>query len=232
MPLKNAWPLIWTNLNSIYPRIQCVMFGWNWPSGSGEDFQTFSTSFQLLLLSPLSKTQGPSFERNWIPLTLGCSVPSLVEIGPVVLENKLSMYFHWCSVQSMVEIGPVVLENKSSMYFHYVVIINLWQRAWPFIGTNLNRLHLGMMYVKHSGTWLVDSEEVNMWKDMDDTWMYMVYEKWSWPISRFLKIISKLYKWGDDSWGTCLTRKSMYLSWPSRIYILWLWIPTNFKIIP
>ena len=43
----------------------------------------------------LTKGQGPSFERNWIPLTQGCSVPSLVEIGPVVLENKSSMYFHY-----------------------------------------------------------------------------------------------------------------------------------------
>ena len=33
-PWKNAWPLIWTNLNSLYPKILCVMFGWNWPSGS------------------------------------------------------------------------------------------------------------------------------------------------------------------------------------------------------
>ena len=59
--------------------------------------------FQFLLLSPLRKRAGPSIVRNWIPLTQGWSVPSLVEIGPVVLENK------------------------SSMYFHYVAIIALWQ---------------------------------------------------------------------------------------------------------
>ena len=33
--------------------------------------------------------KGPSFERNWIPLTQGCSVPRLVEIGPMVLENLI-----------------------------------------------------------------------------------------------------------------------------------------------
>ena len=39
--------------------------------------------------SPLWKGRGPSFEQTWIPFTQGCSVPSLVEIGPVVLEKKI-----------------------------------------------------------------------------------------------------------------------------------------------
>ena len=34
---KGAWPFIWINLNSIYPRMLCAKFGWNKPSGSGED---------------------------------------------------------------------------------------------------------------------------------------------------------------------------------------------------
>ena len=29
------------------------------------------------------------FKQNWIPFTQGCFVPSLIEIGPVVLEKKL-----------------------------------------------------------------------------------------------------------------------------------------------
>ena len=33
------WSLIWTNLNLLYTRMLCAMFGWNWLSGSGkEDF--------------------------------------------------------------------------------------------------------------------------------------------------------------------------------------------------
>ena len=28
---------IWTNLNPLHPRMLCTMFGWNWPSGSGEE---------------------------------------------------------------------------------------------------------------------------------------------------------------------------------------------------
>ena len=33
---KRAGPFIW-NLNSLYPSMHCAKFGWNWPSGSGED---------------------------------------------------------------------------------------------------------------------------------------------------------------------------------------------------
>ena len=92
---------------------------------------------------PLQKGQGPLFQRNLIPWTQGCSVPSLVEICPVVLKKK------------------------SSMYFNYAAIILLWQRTWSFIWTNLNHLHLGILYIKYDRTWLGYSEEANMWKDMD-----------------------------------------------------------------
>ena len=36
-PLGRALPFIWTNLNPLHPRILCDKFGWNWPSGSGEE---------------------------------------------------------------------------------------------------------------------------------------------------------------------------------------------------
>ena len=35
---------------------------------------------------------GSSFEQTWIPFTQGCFVPSLVEIGPVVLKKKMKMW--------------------------------------------------------------------------------------------------------------------------------------------
>ena len=37
-PWKRAGPYIWTNLNTLYPRMHCAKFGWDWPSGSGKDF--------------------------------------------------------------------------------------------------------------------------------------------------------------------------------------------------
>ena len=33
--------------------------------------------------------KGLGFEQTWFPFTQGCFVPSLVEIGPVVLEKKM-----------------------------------------------------------------------------------------------------------------------------------------------
>ena len=36
-PWKRVGPFIWTNLNPLHPRMHCVKFVWNWPSGSGEE---------------------------------------------------------------------------------------------------------------------------------------------------------------------------------------------------
>ena len=36
-PYKRAGPFIWTNLNSLDPRMLCAKFGWNWLSGSWEE---------------------------------------------------------------------------------------------------------------------------------------------------------------------------------------------------
>ena len=46
----------------------------------------------LSLVSSLRKGRGPSFEQTWIPSTLGCSVPSLVEISQVLLEKKIALF--------------------------------------------------------------------------------------------------------------------------------------------
>jgi hypothetical protein len=53
----------------------------------------FLCIFTLLLLSPLTEERRPSFQQTWIPSPQGWFVPSLVEIGPVVLEKKIFKYF-------------------------------------------------------------------------------------------------------------------------------------------
>ena len=35
--MRIYWFFIWTNLNPLHPRMLCAKFGWNWPSGSGEE---------------------------------------------------------------------------------------------------------------------------------------------------------------------------------------------------
>ena len=95
----SPWPFIWTKLNPLHPlgRILCAKFGWNMPSGSGEeDLLKLSMYFQFHNYLPLEKNW-PFTWTNLNPFTQGLIMPSLVEIGPVVLEKKifwnLSMYF-------------------------------------------------------------------------------------------------------------------------------------------
>ena len=54
-------------------------------------FKFIRCIFAISLLSPLWKGHGSSFEATWIPFTQGCLMPSLVEIGLVILE-KLKMW--------------------------------------------------------------------------------------------------------------------------------------------
>ena len=35
--MRIEWFFIWTNLNPLHPRMLCAKFGWNCPSGSGEE---------------------------------------------------------------------------------------------------------------------------------------------------------------------------------------------------
>ena len=45
-PWKTAWPFIWTKLNSLYPRMFCAKFGWNWLSSSWEEDEHVFTDRQ------------------------------------------------------------------------------------------------------------------------------------------------------------------------------------------
>ena len=40
----------------------------------------------------------PSFEQTSIPITQGCILPSLVEIGPLILEKKIFFLFRQCII--------------------------------------------------------------------------------------------------------------------------------------
>ena len=46
----------------------------------------------LVMINDIGKVRGPSFEETWVPITRGCFVPSLVKIGPVVLEKKSKIW--------------------------------------------------------------------------------------------------------------------------------------------
>ena len=69
--------------------------------------------------------------RNYISLEKGVTL---------YLNNLRSPFTEGCFVPSLVEIGQVVLENGflKSMYFWYFLIISPWKRAWPFIWAKSN----------------------------------------------------------------------------------------------
>ena len=60
-PWKRAGAFIWTNLNLLHPRMLCAKFGWNWPSGSGEEdlfFKFVKVFSQFPNYLPLEKGGG------------------------------------------------------------------------------------------------------------------------------------------------------------------------------
>ena len=50
-------------------------------------FKVCQYIFTISLLSPLGKGHGHSFEQTRFPITQRCFVPSLEEMGPVVLKK-------------------------------------------------------------------------------------------------------------------------------------------------
>ena len=66
---------------------------WNWPSGSGkEEFLWLSCIILFLLLSPPGKNGGPSIGQTWIPFIQSWILPTLVEIGLMLLEKKMNIW--------------------------------------------------------------------------------------------------------------------------------------------
>ena len=87
-PWKRAWPFIWTNLNSLHPRKLCVKVGWNWPMVLEKNIFEILPMYVYLPLGGWTI----SFEQIRISSTQGCFIPSLAEIGTMVLEKKTEMW--------------------------------------------------------------------------------------------------------------------------------------------
>ena len=60
-PWKKAVPFIWTNMIPLHPRMLCAEFGWNWPSGTGEEgFLNTSMYFHYYVIFSPCNRAGPS----------------------------------------------------------------------------------------------------------------------------------------------------------------------------
>ena len=132
-PWLRVWPLIWTNLNPLQPTTDALCQIWlNWPIGSGEEYFKM-LSINVILLFPLGKSLGPSFE--WINLNslhprMFCTkfgwlwfkrfsnfvyvFSQLFSLGKGCGPTWLP-FIKGCFVSSSVEIGPVVLEKMKSL---------------------------------------------------------------------------------------------------------------------
>ena len=66
---ENKSVLLWTKLNHIHRRMLCAKFGWNWPSGSGEeDFLNFLNAFHYFVIISPWKRAGPFIWTKLNPL--------------------------------------------------------------------------------------------------------------------------------------------------------------------
>ena len=85
-----------------------------------------------------------SLFHNYLPLEKGGA--NLNPLHPRMHCDK----FGWNWLSGSGEEDFLIL----SMYFSYFAIIFPWKRAGPFIWTNLNHLHPGMLCAKFGWNWL------------------------------------------------------------------------------
>ena len=115
LPLEEGGALHLNKLESPSPKeALCLVWlklaQWFWR----RRFLNFVNAFSLFLTYvPLEKCGALHLNKLESPFPRRCIVPSLVEIGSVVLEKKIFLI--------------------SSMYFRYFAIISPWKRAEPFI---------------------------------------------------------------------------------------------------
>ena len=138
-PWKRAGPFIWRNVKPLYPRMLWTKFGWNWPSGFGEDFFNFVNVFSLF--------------RNYLPLEKGGPFiwTNLNPLHPRMLCAKFG-----CNWLSGSEEEDFLI---SLMYFRFFVIISPWKRVGPFIWRNLNPLYPRIRCFKFGWNWPSGSGE-------------------------------------------------------------------------
>ena len=130
--MRIKWFFIWTNLNPIQLRILCSKFGWNWPSGSGEeDFWISSMYFRYFaFISPwkygealnLNKLESPSLKDAL------CICSVWLKLAQWFWRRRFLNFFN---------------------LFRYFVIISQWKGAGP--------LHLEQTWIPYTQGCIVSS---------------------------------------------------------------------------
>ena len=152
-------------------------------------------------------------------------------------------YGLWVRISNNFKIIPL-LYNKGdkndprgtssiSYSMQLIITIKTIYGLWMGIST-IFKLHvISKLYNKGGGDDPLDTcltcKSMNLILTIKDI---LVYGWGSRPISRYLKYFPNCIIGGMTPEALVWHVSQCILSWPSRIYIVWLWIPTNFKIIP
>ena len=140
---KRAEPFFGTNLNPLHQRLLCAKFGWNWPSGSGEEdlyYNVLMCFSNFIIISPWKRI-GPSFEITRIPFTQGYFEPSLVKLSKGFWRRRffkfINVFSPFCNYLPLEKGGALhlnKLESPSTKSTLCQVWLKLaqwfWRRRW------------------------------------------------------------------------------------------------------
>ena len=107
-----------------------------WQTGQKQYAPRFRSRRHKNQLSLFLRIKCSLFEKPGVPFTQSCFVPSLVEIGLVVVEKK-------------------IFNHAFSLFCYYLPL----ERAWPFILRNLNPYPTRMLWGKSDWNWPSGSGE-------------------------------------------------------------------------
>ena len=98
LPLKKGGALYFHKLEPPSPKDALIEIGSK--VVEKKIFKTCQCIFSISYLSPLENGCSPLFKQTGTPFTYGSFVPSMVEIGFVVLEKKVFKFFQCVSAIS------------------------------------------------------------------------------------------------------------------------------------
>ena len=137
-----AWPYIWTKLNPLHPRMLCAKFGWNWPSGSGEDENVNSLQMDRRtdnrrikkLTWAFSSDELIKFNKNWLAPSFFPPPPTQKESVKLKIQflSTSQKVFNLCILYHLASI--LVLKVLSLFYgtSQNYSIISFTFNKWPF----------------------------------------------------------------------------------------------------
>ena len=131
--------------------------------------------FHYFLLPPLEKGQGLSFEQTWISFIQECFVPSLVEIGLVVLEefffyfvNEFPIFHYYFPLEN----GQVLHLKKLESCWPKHALCQVWLKLAPWFW----RKRFLKISLKYSHYFIIISPLKRWGHSFNETWIPFTQE--------------------------------------------------------